>query len=281
MKRFLTVCAVVLLCAGCAGRGREKPVVTYRSAEPGMLVAAYNSNAARIPSLSADLELTIIYTDEGRTKKRTVDAWLDVEKPARIRLKHDDISRPMFLVLSDGVHFWVCLDKAIAGGEDTVYTGTLAALESEWLLRPDRLLSAFSLGRFPPDGATETVSETYSDRYIVSFLGDKPLRMLSRATFSRVDLRLSRYEVFDAQNRLALAVDYREYKSGSGADVPSVVTADWPLEGFGFTAKARTATVGVKLHPRLWQFEWRPGAVIVDLDESRAEPPRPAGKPGR
>lgn len=266
MKRVVFV-AVLLLAVGCARRGREKAVITYKSAEPAALVESYNANAAKIDTLSADLELTLIFTEEGKRKKHTADAWLDIEKPSKIRLKHDAIGRDLFYVLSDGDRFWICLDRAIAGKADTVYTGTLKSLESEKLLRPDRLLAAFSLGSFPPEGTKDTIHETYDDSYIVSFLGRDPVRVFARATFSREDLRLSRYQVFDEKSRLALDVEYREYKSGSGADVPSVITADWPIEGFSFTAKVRSATIGVKFPPRLWQFEWRKDAAVIDLDK--------------
>jgi hypothetical protein len=267
LRRTSSVLILLLLAFGCARAPRQAPVVTYRTAGAASLLAAYNANAAKIPALSATLEMTLFYTEDGRRKKHALDAWLDVEKPARVRLKHDSLSRDLFYVVCDGERFWVAFDRALAGGKDTVYTGTLASLKHESLFRPDRLLAAFSLSPLPPAGASEPVLESYNDSYVLSFLdSSQPRRAIARATFSRVDLRLSRFQAFDDQSRLALAVNYLDYESLSGAYVPSIVSIDWPLDGFSIIAKVEKPSIPPSLPERLWNFQWRKDAVTVDLD---------------
>ena len=269
MKKTALFAAVVVLAAGCTRRVREVPGITYKTADPAKLVAAYNENAEKIPTLSAQLEMTLTYKEEGKEKQRTLDAWLDVEKPARLRLRHDALGRDLFYVVSNGTRYWVGLDKAISGGEDTVYTGTLAGLEGESLFRPDRLLAAFSLAKLPPAGTTESIPEVYNDRYVMLFLdGSAPGRVLAKATFSRVTFMLSRYEVFDEESRLALVVEYAYYTGVAGAELPGAVVITWPLDDLTVAAKVRSAKVGAELPPRLWEFDagWRRDAKQMELN---------------
>jgi len=261
-----TLLAALVLMAGCAGARREAAAPVYRTAGAGELVASYNDNASKIPSLSANIEMTIYYTEEGRRKRYGAEAWLDVEKPGRLRLKHDAIGRELFYVVSDGSRFWVALDRSVAGGEDTVYTGAFKDLEKESFLRPDRLLAAFSLLPLPPAGTSQTVFQAYNDRYVLEFLeGTEALRVLARATFDRTSLSLARYEVFDEESRLALDVEYQKYMNVSGAEVPELVSIDWPLDGMSVAAKVEKAKVGGELPARLWQFQWRKDARVIEL----------------
>ncbi len=266
-KRTIFAVVALVVAAGCAPTGKERPRVTYITADAPAILAAYNDNAAAVPTLSATLDMTLHYTEDSRDKKHTLDAWLDVEKPARIRLKHDTLGRDLFYVVADGENYWIGLDRAIAGGEDTVYTGSLAALENESLFRPDRLLAAFSLAALPPVGTDETLFESYSDRYILTFIDkSSPPKVLGRATFSRVDLRLSKFQVFDEKSRLTLEVDYLLYQTAGDARLPEAVFINWPLDGFSISAKVKKPKVGAALPARLWEFKWRKDACLIDLD---------------
>lgn len=274
MKRALMVLAAVVVLAGCHPRTIGRPRITYKSIDREALLAAYNRNASAIRSLSAKLDMTIHYVDNNKAAKRVVKAWLDLEQPAHISLRHDALGRELFYVLSDGHDFWIALDGALSGEGDVIYSGPLGALASnEYLLRPDWLLESFSLPTLPPTGTAAAVFEQHPDRYIFSFLdASSDPRLLARAVFSRADLRLSRYEVFDASSRLALDVEYASYKSFPQGEVPSLLSISWPLEDISVSVKARRIRINQKFHPGLWKFRWRSGARTVNITNRETGP---------
>jgi hypothetical protein len=273
----MRLCAAVFLVAlaffGCMpARRAAAPPPVYLTATPEGLLGAYNANASRIPTLSAQLTL-LFYQGDNRVPHRE-SAWLDVEKPDRISLRHDALGSELFNIVSDGTHFWIGLDHAIAGREDVVYTGELAGLKHESFLRPDRLLAAFSLAPLPPVGAADSILESYNDRYVLDFVDDsRPKRILSKASFSRADLKLSRYQVFDEQSRLVLDIEYRSYMAIGDAYVPDTVFITWPLDRFAVQAKARDVKIGAPIPARRWVFRWRPDAEVVDITKSTEETP--------
>lgn len=270
MKRAIGLAVLASLLFGCPRRPPRQEIVSYRTADTAGLLASYNENANSISTLSADLAMTFFYMDENnRARSRRLSAWLDVEKPGKLRLKHDAIGRDMFYIVSDGSRFWMGLDAAL-GEEDVVYKGDFKSLSGESFLRPDRLLAAFSLAPLPPAGTADTVLEAYKDTYVLAFIdASEPRQVLARAHFSRVDLRLSRYQTFDADSRLVLDVEYRSYAEIGGSAVPSIVLIDWPLDGFSTLARTSRVSVGRQLPPKLWEFNWRPGTREVDLSENR------------
>ncbi|MCD6404346.1 MAG: DUF4292 domain-containing protein [Planctomycetes bacterium] len=274
MKRALLILAVAVLAAGCHPRTTGTPRITYKSIDREALLAAYNRNAAAIRSLSAELDMTIHYVDNNKAARRGVKAWLDLEKPAHLSLRHDALGRELFYVLSDGRGFWIALDGALSGEGDVVYTGSLDALKgNEYLLRPDRLLDSLSLPALPPAGTAVTVFEEHRDKYIFSFLdASSDPRLLARAVFSRVDLRLCGYEIFDTSSRLALGVDYASYKSLPQAEVPCLLGISWPLDDVSVSVKARRIKMDRKFSPRLWEFRWRSGARTVSLTDPSTGP---------
>jgi len=281
MKKAIVLAVMTALAAGCISRqARREKAIEYKSADTAALVAAYNDNASKIHTLRAHVEMTLYLTDKGRTKRHTVDAWLDVEKPGHIWLKHDSMGRDLFFVVSNGKEFWVALDRSLTGDGDKVYTGEISALENESILRPDRLLAAFSLATLPPEGTKATAVRSYNDRYVLTFLdGSEPPKVLGEATFSRADLKLSRFEAFDAEGRLALAVEYRALMDISGVEAPAVVYVDWPLEGMAMLAKARKAEIGVTFPAKLWEFRWRKDAEVIHVERGEAQEktePRPS-----
>lgn len=272
MKLCIAVLLVALVAAfGCMPRHAVTPPVVFRTATAEGLLDAYNANASHIPTLSAQLTL-LFYRGESRVPHRE-SAWLDVEKPAKLSLRHDALGSELFNIVSDGTHFWIGLDHSITGKEDVVYTGELAALKHESFLRPDRLLAAFSLAELPPAGAADTIFESYGDRYILSFIDDAhPAHILSKAFFSRVDLRLSRYQVFDEKSRLVLDIEYQSYTAIGDAIVPDAIFITWPLDHFAVQAKARDIKIGEPISPRRWVFRWRPDAEVIDITKSAEEP---------
>jgi len=274
MRRTVLVVMAIALAAGCAHAPRAAAPVVYKTATAETLVASCNANADRITTLSAQLQMVIHYQANKATRQYRAAAWLDIEKPGRLRLLHDALGPDLFFIVSNGNRFWIGLDKALAGGKDTVYTGTFGALTKESVFRPDRLLSAFSLSQFPPQGTRETLFEAYADRYVLTFVeGSAPAVITAKAIFGRQDLRLSSYQVFDEQGQLALQVDYAKYQTINGVDLPKSLFISWPLDQFAISATVTKATIGAALPPRLWEFKWRKDAEVVDLDATEAQKP--------
>lgn len=265
MKRILVVATLIAL-AGCAReRVREAPQIRL-TATPQALLASYNENAGRIGTLSAELTMTFFYPGPKRTRQYRAAAWLDIEKPAKLRLKHDALGPELFNVVSDGTRFWVGMSKEVAGDEDVVYTGLLGEVNREWYLRPDRLLAAFSLAQLPPPDAPEIAYEAYLDNYVLLFLDDsRPRRVAAKATFGRKDLKLTRYQVFDGNAELALDIQYRAYKKAGEAEVPSLLYIVWPKGGFSVLAEVKDVKLGVKIPPRVWEYHWKEDAKVIEL----------------
>jgi hypothetical protein len=265
MRKIFVVTAVAVL-AGCArDRVREAPKVRL-SATPQALMAAYNENAGRIDSLSAQVMLTFYYPGPKRTRQYRAAAWLDVEKPGKLRLKHDALGPELFNVVSDGTRFWVGMSREVAGEEDTVYTGLLSEVDREWYLRPDRLLAAFSLAELPPPDAPEVAYETWPDNYVLLFLdGSQPRRVAAKATFGRSDLMLNRYQAFDGNAEPALDIQYRAYKDVGGVNVPSLLYIVWPQDDFSVLAEVKDVKLAVTIPPRVWEYRWKEDAKVIEL----------------
>jgi len=256
MRKALVV-ALVLVAAGCRGRRVVRPV-EYRTMDRNALLAAHNTAARRISTLTADVRMTIFWVEEGAEKSHAAEAWLDIERPGRIRLVHDAIGRDMFYVLSDGERFWIGLDRAITGGEDSLTTGPLGGLdEYGYFMRPDRLLETAALPVLPPPGAADAVFAAYADRYVYLFPdAADPARLAARAVFSREDLRIAAWELFD-DSRLALRVEYQEYLAKGDVYAPHRLHVEWPAEGISAHMTLTRVKVGGELPPELWEYRWR------------------------
>jgi outer membrane lipoprotein-sorting protein len=278
MRRTALVLVAFALAAGCARAPRAAAPIVYKAATPETLLALYNANADKITTLAAELQMVIYYEADHATRQYRVAAWLDAQKPGRLRLRHDALGTDLFFIVSNGQRFWIGLDRSLAGGKDVVYTGTFGALTRESVFRPDRLLSAFSLSPLPPASASETLFEAYADRYVLVFVeGGESRRIAAKAIFGRTDLRLSSYQVFDGQSRLALQVDFKKYRTVNDVDMPESLFISWPLDHFAILATVTKATIGAALPPRIWEFKWRSDAEVIDLDAREAqEPPEPA-----
>ena len=93
MKKALLVVPLALFCAGCPRAQRVARAPVMKTIDRGALLAAHNHSADALDRFSADLRMTFYYVEEGKRKSRTTGGWLDVDKPDRLRLKHDDIGR--------------------------------------------------------------------------------------------------------------------------------------------------------------------------------------------
>lgn len=289
---ILAAAALAAFSAGCARREVRPAVIQYQSADPRSLVAAYNANAERIATLSAQLNITLYYYRDEKPGSRYLEAWFDVEKPSRLRLRHTSIGREMFYVVMNGSRYWVGLDNSLSGetgvheGRDVVYTGTVGengggAARETVFLRPDRLMAAFSLTPMPPKEAAAVTAREYPERYEIQFLerpgpgaqdiapGVETLRLVAIATFDRTNLRLSRYQVFDEGGRLALDVTYKSYARVGDIFVPDALEIRWPADRLTIDAKVTDIKVGVPMPEQLWQFKWRPDADVIQLDGGR------------
>lgn len=268
MNKVLLI-ALAFLAVGCR-RGRTVEPVEYRTMERASLLAAHNAGARRISALTADVRMTISWTEDDRIKSHTANAWLDLERPSRIRLVHDAIGRDLFYVLSDGLRFWVGLDKALTGEDDSLTTGPVAALdEYGYFLRPDRLLEITALPILPPPGASGGIFAEYTDRYVYLFPdAADPGRLLARAVFSREDLRLSQCELFDG-GRLAVHIEYEEYLSKGDVHAPHKINVEWPAEGISAAMTLTRIKVGGELSPKLWQYRWRENVTVNEIESNR------------
>lgn len=267
MKKALLV-ALAFMAAGCRQPRTVEPV-PYRTIDRASLLAAHNAAARRISTLTADLRMTVSWTEEDRQKSHTANAWLDIERPSRIRLVHDAIGRDLFYVLSDGRRFWIGLDGALTGEDDSLTTGPLAALdEYGYFLRPDRLLEITALPVLPPPGASLPIFAEYTDRYVYLFPDAGGDRLLARAVFSREDLRLAQWELFDG-GRLAVHVEYEEYLSKGDVYAPHKINIEWPAEGISAAMTLTRVKVGGELSPKLWQYRWRENVTVHEIESQQ------------
>lgn len=269
MKRIVIAAvlgALVALGGGCPPPRVEIEPRVMKSATYAELLESHNANAARIASLSADLKMTAHYSERGRAKKSAADALLNIEKPRRLRLKHyGGLGRPLFYVLSDGRRYWIALDHVLSGGDDVVYSGGIGALEQKYYLRPDWLLDAIALPALPPEGTVQQITEEHPDKYIFTFIdGARPPRIFARAVFSRADLALQKYRLFDAANRLALDVGYVDYNRVGNVRVPKDVFIAWPLADSSFAVRLTDTKVNLPFAPEVWQYHWYPDWKMIE-----------------
>lgn len=267
MRRVLPLALLTLALYGCRTTPAVAPA-SYKVSGRSALLASHNANAAAISTLSADLRIKAYIQKGAKLRVHGFSACLDLERPSRVRLVHDALGRGLFYVLSDGKRFWIGLDGALAGEKDTLYTGELAALrESEYFLRPDRLLGIFALPKLPPANNATTLFAAYPDRYVFHFVENSPGPALSAtAVFSRVDLKLTELELFDRQGRLAVKVDYQTYQAVNGTYLPKRLHITWPLEDIAFVVKLSKPKVGEPIDQRFWQYRWRDDIETVQVE---------------
>ncbi len=276
MRRLLIATTLIALAAGCQPRPKTPGFSTYLSIDRHELLQMYNDNAAALSSLSADLKMTFFYVEKGRSRDKSVSAWLDVEKPSRLRLVHDSIGREFFCVVSNGERFHIGLDHALTGEDDVVYTGAFGVLprvEGLSFLRPDLLLKAFALPPLPPTetsasepAATGALHREYPDRYVLAWSDPGSGRILAQATFSRVDLALSTYEVFDDRGRIIFEALYKHYSTVDRLRVPDLLLVHFPFENISVLVRLSKIRVAQTIDPRTWTFRWRDDVETIELE---------------
>ena len=300
---FIFFIALLSVISGCGFRSSH-PVkmrtstATLKEATLEQLVGIINSNAEKLKTVKAtvDIDSSVFEEKKNRVKDNPqVAGVILVRKPEmlRMRIYVPVIHNVMADMVSNGKNFELASpikSKFYVGSNQQPVKPSPQPLEN---LRPQHIFDALLLKPIQEDkeiaileNTTEVVKDpkTHKDveqmAYTVDVIdSDSTGHYLSRKTvFSRTDLLPHEQSIFDRQGRLVTFVRYENFTDYSGISLPTIVSIQRPIEGYGITISMVKLDVNVPLTDEQFVLTQPPGSQLINLDNKSSAQAIPEGE---
>ena len=300
---FIFFIALLSVISGCGFRSSH-PVkmrtstATLKEATLEQLVGIINSNAEKLKTVKAtvDIDSSVFEEKKNRVKDNPqVAGVILVRKPEmlRMRIYVPVIHNVMADMVSNGKNFELASpikSKFYVGSNQQPVKPSPQPLEN---LRPQHIFDALLLKPIQEDkeiaileNTTEVVKDpkTHKDveqmAYTVDVIdSDSTGHYLSRKTvFSRTDLLPHEQYIFDRQGRLVTFVRYENFTDYSGISLPTIVSIQRPIEGYGITISMVKLDVNVPLTDEQFVLTQPPGSQLINLDNKSSAQAIPEGE---
>jgi outer membrane lipoprotein-sorting protein len=292
-QRALFILLVVLPLTGCLFRSRrvERQLSTapLKSATQAELIEYLNSQAARIKSLQAtvDIDTSVGGVKKGKvTDYQQIRGYILLRKPAMLRMIGllPIVRNKAFDMVSDGRDFklWIPPKNRFVTGRNDVEThNPQQPMEN---LRPQHIYEALILREVDPsneiavmqnnveivtDGKNHQVQQADYEIEVIR-KGDRGWFLSRKIVFSRTDLQPHRQFVFDQDGNLSTDSRYEGYKDYDGVSFPSQIEIWRPQEEYDITLTIVKLQVNEPLADDKFALEQPAGAQIVHLDQPQA-----------
>jgi hypothetical protein len=296
MERLLRYRAVLLLLAilpltGCLFHSRrvqrQSSSVPLKSATPQQLIDYINSQAAKIQSMQATVDIDTSVGGEKRgkvTDYKEIRGYILAKKPAMLRMigLMPIVRNRAFDMVSDGQQFKLWIppkNKFVVGRNDVVQPST-NTLEN---LRPQVIYDALLLHPIDPEheiAVTQSDYEMVTDNkghqvqqpdyeVLVIRKGDAGWYLSRKIIFSRVDLLPHRQLIYNDKGELVTDAKYEDIKDHEGIDFPSLIEIWRPQEEYSITLKVLKLDLNQPLTEEQFALQKPAGADLVNLDQGQ------------
>jgi outer membrane lipoprotein-sorting protein len=290
-KTILIFLLVVVPFSGCGFR-TSHPVkirtstAVLREATLDQLVETINSNAARLNTLKATVDVDASFLEP--TKDKIADypqsaGYVLVRKPEMLRMRMlvpvvRNIAADM---VSNGTTFSLNIppkDKFFVGSNRQPAKPSVNPLYN---IRPQHIFDALLLKPINPEreiavleNTTEIVKDpkTHKDveqgAYTLLVIdNDSGGSFLSRKiVFSRTDLLPHEQFIYDRQAQLVTYAHYENFSNNSGIMFPNIVSVQRPIEGYSITISFVKLDVNVPLTDEQFLLTQPAGSQLINLD---------------
>jgi outer membrane lipoprotein-sorting protein len=290
--RALFILFVVLPLTGCLFRSRrvERQLSTapLKSATQAELIEYLNSQAARIKSLQAtvDIDTSVGGVKKGKvTDYQQIRGYILLRKPAMLRMIGllPIVRNKAFDMVSDGRDFKLWIppkNRFVTGRNDLETHNPEQPMEN---LRPQHIYEALILREVDPneiavmqnsveivtDGKNHQVQQSDYEIEVIR-RGDRGWFLSRKIVFSRTDLLPHRQFVYDQDGNLATDSRYEGYKDYDGVNFPSQIEIWRPQEEYDITLTIVKLQLNEPLPDDKFALDQPPGAQIVHLDQHQA-----------
>jgi outer membrane lipoprotein-sorting protein len=290
-KTTLIFLIALLSVTGCGFRSSH-PVkmrtstATLKDATLEQLVESINTNAEKLKTLKAtvDIDSSVFEEKKNRVKDNPqVAGVILVRKPEmlRMRIYVPVIHNVMADMVSNGKNFELASplkSKFYVGSNRQPAKPSPQPLEN---IRPQHISDALLLKPIEEgkeiavlEDTNEVVKDpkTHKDvqelAYTVIVIDkDNAGYYLSRKiVFSRSDLFPHEQSIYDRQGRLVTFVRYENFTDYSGIPLPTIVSIQRPIEGYGITISMVKVEVNVPLTDEQFVLTQPPGSQVINLD---------------
>jgi outer membrane lipoprotein-sorting protein len=291
--RALLILLAFLPLTGCLFRSRrvERQVSTapLKSATQAELIEYMNSQAARIKSLQAtvDIDTSVGGFKKGKvTDYQQIRGYILLRKPAMLRMIGllPIVRNKAFDMVSDGRDFklWIPPKNRFVIGRNDVETHNLQQPMEN--LRPQHIYEALILREVDPnneiavmqnsfeivtDGKNHQVEQADYEIEVIR-RGDHGWFLSRKIIFSRTDLQPHRQYVYDQDGNLATDSRYEGYKDYDGVVFPSQIEIWRPQEEYDITLTIVKLQLNEPLADDKFALDQPAGAQIVHLDQPQA-----------
>jgi outer membrane lipoprotein-sorting protein len=279
-----------VLMAGCAVS--QKRAVTPAQIRPAQtaskeqLIAAYDAQAAAVRSINAAVELMPV---AGSTYSGLIEEYHDVSgfilaaQPGKIRIigQAPVLAKNIFDMTSDGKVFRIFIPSknTFLVGPTDLERPSEKPIEN---LRPQHVLEAMF---WPPIAAGQQVlleeAEDAPERYYVLTLlrqSDAGLEIARKIWFDRMDLRVSRVQIFGPAGRFDSDIAYSGWEpaaapGGPGAPFPRAIHIRRPQQDYALTVSITRLTINAEIADDRFTLEQPQGTELVRLETQTEERP--------
>ena len=289
---FLILLLVTVLALNGCGLRTSHPVkmrastATLKDASLDQLIQSINSNAARLSSLKASVDIDSSVLEQKKEKvtdNPQIAGYILMRKPEMLRMIGlvPVVRSRMFDMVSNGTKFELAIppkNKFIVGSNRQPPKPAPQPMEN---LRPQHisdalLLKPIDLEREIPilEHTTEIVKDPKThkqaeqDAYTVQVIDrDESGSYLSRKiVFSRTDLLPHEQYIYDRMGRLVTFARYENFNNYTTIMFPGIVSIQRPIEGYSITLSITKMDVNVLLTDEQFTLTQPPGSQLINLD---------------
>ncbi len=287
---FLLLVTVLAL-NGCGFR-TSHPVkmrastAALKDASLEQLVQSINSNAAKLSSLKATVDIDSSVLEQKREKvtdNPQVAGYILMRKPEMLRMIGlvPVVHNRMFDMVSNGKNFELAIpvkNKFIVGSNRQPQKPSPQPMEN---LRPQHISDALLLKPIDTEreipvleNSTEIVKDpkTHKDAeqaaYTVLVIDkDENGYFLSRKiVFSRTDLLPHEQFIYDRLGRLVTFARYENFNNYTTIMFPGIIAIQRPIEGYSITLSIVKMDVNLNLSDEQFTLTQPPGSQLINLD---------------
>jgi outer membrane lipoprotein-sorting protein len=255
-----------------------------KSATKAELIAHINSQAAKIQTIQATVDITIFVGGEKKgkvTEYKEIPGKVLARKPAMLHMigRVPVAGNRAFDMVSDGQQFkvWIPIENRFVVGNNNVSTpNPQQPFEN---LRPQAIYDALLLRAIDSESetavledSTETITAEKGQKYeqpnyVIDVIRrqDNDSWLARKLVFSRTDLLPDRQLIYDQSGMLVTDVHYAKYQNYNDILFPSKIEIRWPKEEYDITLSIVKMEMNQPLTNDKFVLEQPPGAQVIRL----------------
>ncbi len=287
--------ALILLLAvplgGCLFRSRRVPAparpATLKSATQQELIARVNSDAAKVRSLTATVDITASSGGWSKGKVTTyqeVRGYILARKPAMLRMigLFPVVRNRAFDMVSNGESFklWLPTQNKFVMGRNEIVKPSPKPLEN---LRPQHINDALLLQPIDPqheiavleqqsviDVDPRTHKPVEVPEYVLDVIrrSDNGWYLSRKITFTSTDLNPHRQMVYDKNGYVATDAHYDDFRAYDDVLFPNEIKIWRPQEEYSVTLRIVKLTLNQPLTDEQFALPQPAGAQVVQLESA-------------